>query len=79
MFIIIILGRLLYLIVQKPLLLIAGSENIVFSGFHPGLLQPKGLPQKTFLSGVQRCYWANSWDTVLCNSWGQHLKYGQSN
>lgn len=78
MFIVIILGILFYLIIQKPLLLIDGSENIVFSGFQTGLLQPESLPQRIFLSRVQCCYWANSWDNVVCNFWGQHLKYGQS-
>lgn len=79
MSIVIILGILFHLIIQRPLLLIDGSENIVFSGFQIALLQPKSLPQNTFLSRVQCCYWANSLDNVVCNFQGQHLKYGHSN
>lgn len=31
---------------SEPLLLIVGSENILFDGCHTGLLQPESLPQK---------------------------------
>lgn len=38
MFIINILGVLFYLTVQEPLLLVVGSEKILFDGFQTGLL-----------------------------------------
>ena len=46
MFIVIILAIFFYLIVQEPLLPLAGSENIFFSGFQTALLQPESLPSE---------------------------------
>lgn len=46
MFIVIILAILFYLIVQEPLLPLAGSENVLSSGFQTVLLQPESLPSE---------------------------------
>lgn len=52
MFIVIILGKLLLLTVQEHLVLIVGSENIVFCGLQTVLVQPESLPQKPCFLGL---------------------------
>lgn len=70
MFIGIILGILFCLMVQEPLLLVAGSANVLFNEFQSGFLQPESLSQKTFLSRIEHCYWANSWgNDAVCDFW----------
>lgn len=69
---------------SEPLLLIVGSENVLFPGFQTSLLQPNAFLRKPSFLGLSVATGQTIGMTLLYMIWwwwwgGQRLEYLQSN